>query len=124
MKPVKIDARKDELDSSDFVEISRLNGSIVGLFRAPADSWIWECHPEGDELLQILEGEMEITLLIDGESQTSTLKAGELFLVPKGVWHRPKAISDTDVLFVTPERSLISSNEDPTRDESVEDQRM
>jgi mannose-6-phosphate isomerase-like protein (cupin superfamily) len=48
----------------------------------------WERHPDGEELLIPLHGEVELTLLVDGSAQKITLSAGSVFVVPRGVWHR------------------------------------
>ena len=91
----RLDDALRDLGMGDYRELARLDGDrVVGVFRTPADSWIWERHPRGDELLQLLEGEIEMTLLKDAGPETHVLRAGELFVVPRGVWHRPHARSD------------------------------
>jgi mannose-6-phosphate isomerase-like protein (cupin superfamily) len=47
----------------------------------------WEFHGNGDELLFILEGESELTVVEDGETVSRTLGPGQLAIVPKGHWH-------------------------------------
>jgi quercetin dioxygenase-like cupin family protein len=62
----------------------------------------WELHPSGDELLVALSGEFEV-LLQDGSNDTSaTLSAGQVFLVPFGVWHRVRVKTPGEILFITP----------------------
>ncbi len=107
-----------ELEMGGFRELGRLDDRIAGVFRTPADSWIWERHPGGDELLHVLEGELEMTLL--DVSEKTVLRAGSVFVVPRGVWHRPHAISDVSLFFVTPEHTESSSAEDPRSDPSVQ----
>ena len=46
----------------------------------------------------VLEGEMEMDL----EGQSHSVKAGELFIVPKGVTHRPRAENECKVLLIEP----------------------
>jgi mannose-6-phosphate isomerase-like protein (cupin superfamily) len=48
----------------------------------------WERHTEGEELLHVLEGAVDVTLLLDSEPVITRLDAGSIFLVPSGVWHR------------------------------------
>ena len=48
----------------------------------------WHSHPDTDDFFQVLHGKMTIRMR-DGEV---TLKAGEVFVVPKGVEHAPFAI--------------------------------
>ncbi len=51
----------------------------------------WERHPFDDELLYTVDGEAEITLLTEAGATTHTLRAGTLFVVPRGAWHRQHA---------------------------------
>ncbi|HCI08220.1 MAG TPA: mannose-6-phosphate isomerase, partial [Sulfitobacter sp.] len=55
-------------------------------------------HPDTDDFFFVLEGEMEMDL----EGQSHTVKAGELFIVPKGVTHRPRAEHECKVLLIEP----------------------
>jgi len=102
-----------KLESQDFREFATVNSCAVGVFRTPADSWLWERHPDGDELLYVLEGELEMTLLRESTSEQASLNPGSLFVVPKGVWHRPYAKTDVRLLYVTPARTETSTAEDP-----------
>jgi quercetin dioxygenase-like cupin family protein len=101
------------LGSQGFREFARVNNCTVGVFRTPADSWLWERHPDGDELLYIIAGELEMTLLLESVPEQTSLHPGSLFVVPKGVWHRPYARTDVRLLFVTPARTETSTAEDP-----------
>lgn len=55
-------------------------------------------HPDTDDFFLVLEGEV----LLDIEDQTHTLGPGELCVVPKGVRHRPRAVSEAKVLLIEP----------------------
>ncbi len=56
-------------------------------------------HDTTDDFFYVLEGEM----FIDFEGEPSKLvKAGELFVVPKGVVHRPRAEKEVKVLLIEP----------------------
>lgn len=55
-------------------------------------------HPDTDDFFLVLEGEM--TMDLDGAYHT--VKAGELFIVPKGVTHRPRAEHECKVLLIEP----------------------
>lgn len=48
----------------------------------------WERHRQGDELVWVLEGSTRLVLLIDGKEQGHALSAGQMLVVPQGVWHR------------------------------------
>jgi mannose-6-phosphate isomerase-like protein (cupin superfamily) len=77
----------------------------------------WERHPGGDELLYVLDGEVSLTILTDGEPERATVNAGSIFVVPKGLWHRQFTQSGSKVLFATPtEGNENSWAVDPRRD--------
>jgi quercetin dioxygenase-like cupin family protein len=61
--------------------VGRFGNASIGQ-RSP-----WERHVEGQELLHVLEGAVEVTLLLDSGPVTMRLDAGSIFLVPTGVWH-------------------------------------
>jgi len=60
--------------------------------------FVWHCHDETDEVFTVLEGKMSIQFR-DGKVD---LSAGELFVVPKGVEHKPFAEKECHVLLVEP----------------------
>jgi PhnB protein len=74
----------------------------------------WERHPDGDELLLALDGELEVTLLTDDGPVTRKLRAGEVFVCPQGLWHRQFAAKSVSMLYGTPiDTSEISMADDP-----------
>jgi len=62
----------------------------------------WERHPDGDELILVLEGGGEIEVLTEGGPVRSQLAPGRLFVCPKGLWHRAHAEVGMTALYVTP----------------------
>src|SRR5262245_13444545 len=62
----------------------------------------WERHPDGDELIVVLEGGGDITVLTENGPVTSPLSPGRLFVCPKGLWHRANAQPAMVALYVTP----------------------
>jgi mannose-6-phosphate isomerase-like protein (cupin superfamily) len=60
--------------------------------------FVWHSHAETDEVFMVLEGELRIEFR-DGQVD---LKSGELFVVPKGVEHRPVAAGECQVMLVEP----------------------
>jgi PhnB protein len=74
----------------------------------------WERHPDGDELLLALDGELEVTVLTDDGPVTRKLRAGEAFVCPQGLWHRQLAEKSVSMLYGTPiETSEVSFAADP-----------
>ena len=64
--------------------------------------FIWHSHPETDDLFIVIEGRMRIEMR-DGHVD---LGPGEMFVVPKGVEHRPVAESECKLLLVEPRGTL------------------
>lgn len=56
-------------------------------------------HDTTDDFFYVLEGEMQMD--IEG-GPSRAVRAGELFIVPKGVVHRPRAKSEVKVLLIEP----------------------
>ena len=74
----------------------------------------WERHPDGDELLLALDGELEVTTLTDDGPVTRKLRAGEAFVCPQGLWHRQFAEKSVSMLYGTPiDTSENSMADDP-----------
>lgn len=60
--------------------------------------FVWHSHPETDEVFLVLDGELIIHLR-DGDV---TLKTGEMYVVPKGVEHKPEATGECRMMLVEP----------------------
>ena len=66
-----------------------------------------EVHPDGDEFLYVANGTMEL-VLDDGDQETVgaetrvLLAAGDAYVVPRGVWHRVRALEPSFLVHVTP----------------------
>lgn len=81
------------------------DGNLMGVMAIIDDDSVhadyWECHPDGDEVLLVLEG--RLTVVIDGEVETTvTLEENQAFIVPRGKWHRLKVLEPGKLLFFTP----------------------
>lgn len=60
--------------------------------------FVWHDHPETDEVFLVMRGQLEIHLR-DG---VVTLNEGEMYVVPKGVEHKPVAERECHILLVEP----------------------
>jgi len=58
--------------------------------------FVWHKHDREDELFLVVDGHLSIEL----RDRTVELDAGELFVVPKGVEHRPRADVECRVLLL------------------------
>jgi mannose-6-phosphate isomerase-like protein (cupin superfamily) len=62
----------------------------------------WEMHPEGEELVVLMSGEVTFVLDRDGVVTEHRLdRPGQLVLVPRGAWHHARAEAPAQLLFVT-----------------------
>ena len=77
--------------------IARMNDTHFKLVKFQGE-FVWHRHEDTDEVFIVLEGEMSIEFR-DG---AVTVRAGELFVVPKGVEHRPVADKRCKALLVEP----------------------
>jgi mannose-6-phosphate isomerase-like protein (cupin superfamily) len=77
-------------------------GRLMGSVDQTADWDHWERHPAGEEILTLLTGEMDLVLDMPAGEQRATLKPGETFIVPKGVWHRGIVKAPGRLMFITP----------------------
>jgi len=60
--------------------------------------YIWHQHENTDELFIVIEGQLTIEL----RGSTVIVKAGEMYVVPKGVEHKPSAIAECKVILIEP----------------------
>jgi len=97
-----------------FRQLGSLNecGLFVGTFSGMAP---WERHAAGDELLHILDGEADITVLTDDGQFRTTVRAGSVFVCPRGLWHRQYSRKGVTQLSATPQPTQISFAPDPRR---------
>jgi mannose-6-phosphate isomerase-like protein (cupin superfamily) len=74
----------------------------------------WEFHGGGDELLFVLSGRSELTVLEDGNRSVRTLSPGQLVIVPKGHWHSNDAPGGVTMLWITPNEGNEHSWDEPS----------
>ena len=66
----------------------------------------WHDHPETDEVFIVLKGQLEIQFR-DGRV---LLNEGELFVVPRGLEHKPLAENECHILLVEPAGTVNTGN--------------
>src|SRR3546814_13600618 len=77
--------------------VGTFNGHDLMVVKANG-AFNWHRHDDTDDFFLVLEGR----LVIDMREASVTLGPGEMFVVPKGVEHRPRAEEDTHVLLIEP----------------------
>jgi mannose-6-phosphate isomerase-like protein (cupin superfamily) len=77
--------------------VAEYNGHDVMVVKVQGE-FQWHSHADTDDFFLVLEGELQIDLP-DG---TVTLGPGQIFIVPKGLAHRPRAVGETHLLLIEP----------------------
>ena len=67
------------------IMVAKLNGEFV-----------WHKHDDTDDFFYVIKGRMTIEL----RDRSVSLAPGELFIVPKGVEHRPVATEEVHLMFI------------------------
>ena len=77
--------------------VARFNGHDVMLTKLKGP-FIWHKHDQTDDFFLVISGNLRIEL----RDRTVTLGPGEMFIVPKGIEHRPVADEEVHVLLIEP----------------------
>ena len=95
--------------------VGRVNDYDVRIAHAKGDH-VWHVHEHTDEFFLVLEGQFAVSLRDgdgddgdgggedddgdgDGGERTVTLRAGEIFVVPKGTEHKPSSAGGAILMF-------------------------
>jgi mannose-6-phosphate isomerase-like protein (cupin superfamily) len=73
--------------------------------------FVWHHHAETDETFLVIEGELRI----DFREGAVTLGPGEMFVVPKGVEHKPHAEHEVKLMLIEPRGVRNTGNESSER---------
>lgn len=76
-----------------------------------AGEHVWHVHTETDEFFLVLDGVIDIGLREEAGERTVTLRRGEVFVVPRGVFHKPSSADGAAVLLVEPTGTLSVGDE-------------
>jgi mannose-6-phosphate isomerase-like protein (cupin superfamily) len=85
--------------------VGELNGQQVKLAKVKGE-FVWHHHQNEDELFLVLDGVLRLEL----REGTVTLRPGEMYIVPRGVEHRPVAEEEAHILMFEPESTLNTGN--------------
>ena len=81
--------------------IAEMNDYQFKIVRIQGD-FVWHDHPETDETFIVIKGEIRI----DFRDRAVVLGEGEMYVVPKGVEHKPYAESEAELLLIEPKGIL------------------
>jgi len=75
----------------------------------------WERHPNGDEIVQIVDGSCTVHLMTENGLESHKVSAGTTIVVPQNTWHRFHAPDGVSLVTATPRPTehLTVDVEDP-----------
>ena len=85
--------------------IAEMNDYQFKIVKLQGD-FVWHNHAETDETFIVIEGELRI----DFRDGSVTISPGEMFVVPKGVEHKPYAESEVRLLLIEP-RGVLNTGD-------------
>ena len=85
--------------------VAEMNDYQFKLAKVKGD-FVWHDHAETDEAFVVVEG----SLRIDFRDGQIVLNPGEMFVIPKGVEHKPYAEEEVKILLIEP-RGVINTGE-------------
>lgn len=95
-----------EIDDS-YIKVAKVQGEFT-----------WHSHDDEDELFYILRGSMQIEM----ENETVTLIQGDMFIVPKGVRHKPYAKDECHIMLIERKSTKHTGEEISELTRSVDEQ--
>ena len=79
--------------------VGRVNDYAVKIAHAFGEH-VWHVHEHTDEFFQVLDGRFDIALRNpEGVEISVTLRAGDIFIVPSGVEHKPSSPGASILMF-------------------------
>jgi len=85
--------------------VAEMNDYQFKLVKLQGD-FVWHNHADTDEVFIVIEGKMRIEF----EDETVELSEGEMYVVPKGVEHKPYAEEECKVMLVEP-RGVVNTGD-------------
>jgi mannose-6-phosphate isomerase-like protein (cupin superfamily) len=77
--------------------VARFNNCDVMVVKVKGE-FVWHKHDDTDDFFLVLKGVLDIQL----RDRTVTLGPGQMYIVPKGVEHRPVAKEEVHLLLIEP----------------------
>jgi mannose-6-phosphate isomerase-like protein (cupin superfamily) len=85
--------------------IAEMNDYQFKVVRLEGD-FVWHDHKDTDETFIVIDGELRI----DFRDGAVNLAAGEMFVIPKGVEHKPFAAREVKLLLIEP-RGVLNTGD-------------
>lgn len=104
--PINFDEKFSKFDSHWSPKvIAEMNDYQFKLAKVQGE-FVWHDHPDTDEVFIVIDGTLDIEFR-DGKV---TLQSGEMFVIPKGVEHKPVAQSECKIVLVEP-KGVVNTGE-------------
>lgn len=78
--------------------VARMNDYKIAVVKTKGE-FVWHKHDDTDDFFLVLKGRLRIQLR---GREDVVLEPGELFVVPKGMEHCPRADEETHILLIEP----------------------
>jgi mannose-6-phosphate isomerase-like protein (cupin superfamily) len=79
--------------------VGRVNDYGVKIAHASGEH-VWHVHADTDEFFLVLDGQFDVALRdADGREHVVSLRAGDVFVVPKGTEHKPSSPGGSILMF-------------------------
>jgi mannose-6-phosphate isomerase-like protein (cupin superfamily) len=76
-------------------------GWLISEFVCSEDWATWEMHPNGEEFVYLLSGDVELLLELPSGVSCSRITGRGAVVVPRGVWHTARVLTPSRMFFVT-----------------------
>ncbi len=108
LKPINLNAKLSRFsDHWSPKIIAQMNNYHFKLVKFQGE-FVWHRHEDTDEVFMVLDGEMSIAF----REGTVELKAGEMFVVPRGAEHKPHAAKECKAMLVEPAGTVNTGEAD------------
>jgi mannose-6-phosphate isomerase-like protein (cupin superfamily) len=85
--------------------VAKVNDYEVRIAHARGEH-VWHVHEATDEFFLVLDGQLDVAIRDDeGAVSTVTLRMGDVYVVPKGIEHRPSSTDGSILMFEPAETS-------------------
>jgi mannose-6-phosphate isomerase-like protein (cupin superfamily) len=74
---------------------------LITEFHFEEDWKTWEMHPNGEEIVYMLSGAMDLMLEKDNEVQIIELRGKGSVVIPRNTWHTAKVFAPSNMLVIT-----------------------
>lgn len=99
---VRTPTTEEEERSKGVVRVAPYRDGAIFLARFSGIS-AWERHPQGDEIVQIVEGATTLRLITSEGRHSVELSAGMMTIVPQNAWHQFESPGGVCVMTATPQ---------------------